>query len=71
MTWAAQDNKNDDSDQSHTPAGSEAVAEDKAADTAGSHTVSSANNDLLFNRGIDNGQYPQPKSILVGLQVAF
>ncbi|HCN82757.1 MAG TPA: hypothetical protein DIT07_03935 [Sphingobacteriaceae bacterium] len=33
--------------------------------------VSSANNDLLFNRGIDNGQYPQPKSFLFGLQVGF
>lgn len=33
--------------------------------------VSSANNDLLFNRGIDGGQYPQARSFLFGLQVAF
>lgn len=33
--------------------------------------VSSSRNDLLFNRGIDGGQYPQPGSFLFGLQVAF
>jgi TonB-linked SusC/RagA family outer membrane protein len=33
--------------------------------------VSTQNNDYIFNRGIDNGQYPQPRAFLFGVQVNF
>lgn len=61
---AAQDNKNDDSDSSHSPAGSGAVAEDKAADTAGSHTVSAANSGtLLLDATIAEQQIQYPTDL--------
>jgi TonB-linked SusC/RagA family outer membrane protein len=31
----------------------------------------SAQGDFLFQRGIDNGQYPQPRTFLLGLQLGF
>jgi TonB-dependent starch-binding outer membrane protein SusC len=33
--------------------------------------VSATNNQFLFERGIDFGQYPQPRTFLFGLQVGF
>lgn len=61
---AAQDNKNDDSDQSHAPAGGGAVAENKPADTAGSHTVSAANSGtLLLDATIAEQQIEYPTDL--------
>lgn len=61
---AAQDNKNDDSDQSHAPAGGGAVAENKPADTAGSHTVSEANSGtLLLDATIAEQQIEYPTDL--------
>ena len=61
---AAQGNKNDDSDPSHTPAGRGAVAEDKAADSSGSHTVSAANSGtLLLDATIAEQQIEYPTDL--------